>query len=392
MSAWADRPEHLVQWLASAEGAAAKARLNLEADYGANDFIPRALYGEYLDAIWRGTQAMAAEKKFSIKLVPSQAVAVTKSEQLAVLTERGDAIAVDTIILAVGHAPKAILPHIKSTRIVQDIWAANALDGAKDWASPVMLMGTGLTAVDMVLSLRRLGYAGEIIIASRRGLMPRAHAPRGSIFNFTEGEIAAHKSLRSMLVTLRTKIAEHGDWRAVFDALRPHTQSMWLRLTTREQQRFLTLLAPLWGVHRHRMAPQIADVMQREIAEGKTRIVASRKLEVSLQEDMLQVATAQGNFLPSHILNCTGLELNLAKSGNGLLQQLQADGMLEAHVTGLGVAADKDHRAWGALYPTLYVIGSLLTGQLLESTAVPELRQQAWNVAQGIANGRGVPA
>ena len=392
MSAWADRPEHLVQWLASADGAAAKARLGLNADYGANDFIPRALYGEYLDGIWREAQELAAEKQFSIKLVPSLAVAITKSGQLAVLTERGDAIAVDTVILAVGHAPKAILPHIKSARVVQDIWAPKSLDGAKDWASPVMLMGTGLTAVDMVLSLRRLGYAGEILIASRRGLMPRAHAPRGSIFNFAEGEIAAHKTLRSMLVMLRTKIAEHGDWRAVFDALRPHTQSMWLRLTTREQQRFLKLLAPLWGVPRHRMAPQIAAVMQREIAEGRTRIVASRKFEVTLRDDRLQVATAQGNFMPSHTLNCTGLELNLAKSGNGLLQQLLADGILEAHVTGLGVAADKDHRAWGVLYPDLYVIGSLLTGQLLESTAVPELRVQVLNAAQAIANGRAVPA
>lgn len=377
MSAFADVPEHLVQWFATADAAAAKARLKLTVDYTPGDFIPRALYGEYLQSIWREAQEIAAHKNLSIKLVPTQAVAITKSEEIAVLTQRGDAIAVDTIILAVGHEHKNILPHLKTADIVQDIWAPDALANAKEWASPVMLMGTGLTAIDMVLSLRRAQYAGEIIIASRRGLMPRVHAPHASIFSFSETEIAAYKNLRGMLHMVRSKIAEHGDWRAVFDALRPYTQSMWQRLVPRDQQRFLSRLAPLWGVHRHRMAPQIAAVVEAEMAARKTRILASKKLDVRLENGALHVAALAETFTPSHILNCTGLELNLAKSSNALLKQLLADGMVEAHVTGLGVVADKNQRAWGALYPNLYVIGSLLTGQLLESTAVPELRIEA---------------
>ena len=380
MSAFADAPEHLVQWLATADAAAAKAQWKLTKDYMARDFVPRALYGAYLASIWREAQELAAQKNLSIKWVATRAVAITKGEQIAVLTERGDAIAVDKVILAVGHEHKAILPQVKSAAIMQDIWAADALKDAKNWASPVMLMGTGLTAVDMVLSLRLAQYAGEIIIASRRGLMPRVHARHTSIFSFTDVEIAAHKTLRQMLRMVRTKIAEHGDWRAVFDALRPHTQSMWQRLATREQQQFLSRLMPLWGVHRHRMAPEIADTMENEISAKKTRIIASKKMEVMLQDGTLQVTTATETFTPSHILNCTGLELNIAKSGNALLKQLLADGMVEAHVTGLGIAADKNHRAWGALYPDLYVIGSLLTGQLLESTAVPELRNEAASV------------
>ena len=388
MSAWADAPDHLVQWLATPDATLAKAQLKLTGEYTAQDFIPRALYGAYLDSIWREAQDAAHAKHLSIKLVPSMAVAITKGSQIAVLTERGDAIAVDKLLLAVGHAPKAILPHIKSAAIVQDIWAAGALDGAKDWVSPVMLMGTGLTAIDMMLSLRRAQYTGEIIIASRRGLMPRAHAPQKSIFSFSDSEIAAHKSLRSMVKMLRTKIAEHGDWRAVFDALRPYTQTMWQRLTTREQERFLSRLAPLWGVHRHRMAPAIAAMADAEIASGRTRIIASKKLEVVLQDGTLEVATSREKFMPSHILNCTGLELNLAKSGNTLLKQVLADNVVEAHVTGLGIVADKDHRAWGALYPDLAVIGSLLTGQLLESTAVPELRVQAQAAARAVLSGR----
>ena len=381
MSAFPDAPEHFVQWLATPEAAAAKAALHLTQDYTADDFVPRVLYGAYLASIWRKAQGMAAQKNLSIKLVPTRAVAITKQAEIAVLTERGDAIAVDRLVLAVGHEAKKILPQVKSAHIVQDIWAPGVLDNAASWAAPVMLLGSGLTAIDMILSLRRANYIGEIMILSHRGLMPQMHRPQVRPFHFDADEIAAHKTLRSMLRLLRTKIREHGDWRAVFDALRPHTQGMWQRLTTREQQHFLKRLMPFWGVHRHRLAPDIAERVMTEAALGKMFVIASDQIDVTVQDGKLVVVTSSGKWHPSRILNCTGLELNLARSSNPLLRQLLADGMVEAHVTGLGIAADKHHRAWGSLYPDLCVIGSLLTGQLLESTAVPELRIEAQTIA-----------
>ncbi len=377
MSAFAESPDHLVTWLATPDAAAAKAGLKLTKDYGPGNFIPRALYGAYLASIWRETQELASAKKLAIKLVPTNAVAVTKNEEIAVLTARGDAIAVDRIILAVGHEPKAIFPHIRSSAIVQDIWAQGALAGAANWASPVLMLGTGLTSIDMLLSLRRAGYAGQIIMTSRRGLLPQAHAPKTSIFSFNEAEIAALKTLPQMMRVLRRSIRQHGDWRAVFDALRPHTQTLWKKLTPREHALFFSRVLPQFSVHRHRMAPEIAAVVTAEITAAKTRILASRNLSVAIKDDRLQVNLNGESFTPSHILNCAGLELNLARSSNCLLKQLLADGMVEAHVSGLGVAADQKHRAWGVLYPDLTIIGSLLTGQLLESTAVPELRVQA---------------
>jgi uncharacterized NAD(P)/FAD-binding protein YdhS len=245
-----------------------------------------------------------------------------------------------------------------------------------------MLMGAGLSAVDMLLSLRRAGYAGEVVMCSRHGRLPQMHATPSAIFSFDADALATAKTLRQMLYIFHQKIRMVGDWRVVMDALRPHTQMLWQRLSPRDQQRFLTQLLPVWNTHRHRMAPEIAARIADEMAAGTLRILARKQLHVVREDEVFSVTCAQEKWPPSRILNCTGLELNLARSSNPVLRQLLADGVVEPHVTGLGVAVDPALRAWGTLHPNLSVIGSLLTGQLLESTAVPELRAQAARVAR----------
>ena len=385
MGAFADQVGDFAHWLTTDEAKQQQARLGISGALNGADFAPRMLFGGYLTSIWQRTQVLSAEKNIDIKIVPTRAVAVQPGETLSILTARGDAIAVDKVVVAVGHETKLILTHIKNEKIVQNPWVQGAFDAAANWVSPVMVMGAGLTAVDMVLSLRRAGYQGEIIACSRSGLMPRVHAAPGSIYSFDAEEIAAHKKLLPLLRVVRHAVRVHGDWRAVIDALRPHTQRLWQGLSSNDQQRLLRRLLPLWGVHRHRMAPQIAARIDGEIVAGTLRIVASRKLDVFEENGVLQVRAGEMAFSPSRILNATGLELNLARSSNHLLRQLLADGLVEPHVTGLGVATDHALRAWGAAHPNLYMIGSLVTGQLLESTAVPELRGQAAEIAQSIA-------
>lgn len=380
MSAFPDAPDDFVHWLGKADAARAKQALGVVADYGANDYVPRALYGAYLQSIWREAQAVAASKGLEIKLVPSRAVAVQQTP-LAVLSARGDAIAVDAIVLAVGHEGKPLYTHCDSAALLQNPWAPDVLKDAAQWPSPVVLLGAGLTAVDMLLSLRRAGYKGQVVATSRHGLLPRAHAQQQSIFNFQAREMASLRSLRAMVRRVRHAIATHGDWRAVMDALRPYTPVLWQRLSTREQQRFLRLFMPYWNVHRHRMAPTIAARVEAEIAKGSLRVLASRNiaLEAHAQGVMVNITSAAGieMLAPSRIINCAGQELRLAHSRNPLLAQMLAQGMLEPHATGLGIAADMHGKAWGTLHPKVQVIGAWLTGQRLESTAIPELRQQA---------------
>lgn len=375
MGAFADDSMGFWQWLSSGEGALAKQRLGIRTEYRETSFVPRLLYGAYLQAIWRQTQHVAQQKNIVLNHVPSIATAL-QHKPFAVLTERGDAIAVDDIVLATGNENKP-LPMPPEAPMIQDPWAAHALDDAATWPSPVLLIGTGLTAVDMVLTLRARGYAGEIIAASLRGIWPKPHTAVSSVFGCDEAALHTQKNLRSLLAFVRRSIAQHeqagGDWRAVIDALRPHTQAMWLRASSEDKRRFFRHLMTYWSTHRHRMAPEVCATIAGEIAAGTLRSIARSKL-----------SEVVAHHAPSRILNCTGPQLNMGRSAYTLWKQAVAERWVEVHETGIGIAVDAQCRAWGEAYPNLYAIGTAMTGQWLESTAVPELRQQAAMVAAAI--------
>lgn len=375
MGAYPDRVDDFFHWISTADGALAKQRLKLTHDYAATDFAPRALYAAYLDSIWRSTQENAAQQGCNLKLVESTATRLRNDgDMLAVLTQRGDAIAVNHAVLATGNELKAALPHVVSKQVIQSPWRADAFTDAKHWASPVMLLGAGLTGVDTVIALRDAGYTGDIIAVSRHGKWPAAHGASGDVV-FDD----AADGLSGLLRFVRSNAAK---WRGAVDALRPHTASLWQRLSLREQQRFFSKLFSTWNTHRHRMAPQIAVQLE---TDNNLQLRRVKKLEARVENDVLQVVLDGEMVTPSRVINCTGGELNIAKSMNPLLKQALADDMLEAHANGVGIAVDRHCRAWGAAHPRVYVIGSLMTGQWLESTAVPELRMQAAQIATQLA-------
>ncbi len=392
MGAFADAVDGFYRWLSTPAAALAKQQLRLTQEYRDTDFVPRALYGAYLTDIWRETQEIAAQHGCILKLVETTATRIRTEGELAVLTARGDAIAVDKVVLATGNETKPIWPQVKSAQVIQSPWAAEAFVGAAQWASPVLLFGAGLTAVDTLMTLRGAGYMGEVVACSRHGRWPAGHVRDLPPVAFAPEEIAAPKTLQHLLRLVRSNIAELGEWRGVIDALRPHTQALWQRFTPREQQRFLRRLLSVWNVHRHRMAPEIAATIAAETMKGNLRLRAVHDVQPQVNDGVLQVTldTARGQEMltPSRVINCTGSELAVSKSANVLLKQALADHVLEPHVNGLGVSVDLHHRAWGAAHPNLYVIGTWMTGQLLESTAVPELRGQAAAIAAQIL-GRG---
>lgn len=290
MGAWADDAGDFLRWLN-----------DTDAPYGAHDFAPRRLYGDYLESIWQQTQALAAQKQCAIKLVPSRAVAITKEgDGLRLMTERGDAIALDAAVLATGNEVKPIAPPLADVPVLQNPWAPGALQEAAQGAGPVLLVGTGLTAVDMVLALRMEGYAGRIIAMSRGGLMPQPHRDDSVPLTIASAEVPVG-DLRALLHWLRKKSAGAADWRSVVDALRPHTQSIWAKLPLPQQQRVLRRLASYWNVHRHRMAPQIAAAIAQERVAGSLRLMTAQ-----------QLATLEGK--PTQAINCTGPELRVEKA------------------------------------------------------------------------------
>lgn len=384
MSAWSHQPEHFLDWARSAAAALARQQAKITGLPTATDFLPRMFYGAYLQAQWRAAQTEAVARGIRVQWVPSEASALKPGDPLSLLSVRGDAIALDQVILATGQSLRPILPQLPPAMVIQNPWAADALAPALARGGDLLLAGAGLTAVDIVLSLRAAGYGGVIHALSRHGHWPQAH--RAPDAPAQPQPIPAIARASALLRAIRDEAQRSGDWRAVVDSLRPDMPARWAALPAPEQQRILRHGMALWNIHRHRMAPAVAARIAAEESAGQLRL--HRADLRGLRAQGMQVTLAIPGQASRHfttVINCTGPSVRVNGEAPAFWRQLLADGVAQAYTTGYGVAADPYGRLWGNLHPRVIAMGPWLSGQRFESTAIPELRQQAAMIAQHLS-------
>src|SRR6185295_7980190 len=106
-----------------------------------------------------------------------------------------------------------------------DPWRPGALEAIPS-DTPVLLVGAGLTAVDVVLTLTAGGDRDAPITAvSRRGQLPLTHTDQVS--PPSDVSLDDPGTLRDLVRRVRRAAAEAGDWRAVVDGLRPSIDRLW---------------------------------------------------------------------------------------------------------------------------------------------------------------------
>jgi uncharacterized NAD(P)/FAD-binding protein YdhS len=283
-------------------------------------------------------------------------------------------------------------------RCISDPWRPDAL-AQIDPAATVTLLGTGLTAVDVLLALAEQGHHGSIRAISRHGLLPRAHlsGPQPSAMIETAGLERGDRRARVLMRQLRSAVKEEealgGDWRAVIDMLRPETQGLWQSLPPDEQLRFRRHVERFWNVHRHRMAPDVAEKVHQLGEAGIFRALAGRVLSVEQSPASLQLQVK----LPSverpyrwetdWLVNCTGPSTFAFSEDQTLARNLRRRGLARPGDLDTGIATDSGGRALsvaGEPIEWMWALGSLRQGQLLETTAVPEIRSQALQVASAV--------
>ncbi|MBC7997230.1 MAG: FAD/NAD(P)-binding protein [Leptolyngbya sp.] len=398
MSAFPDEPLHFIKY--------ARAK---DPKISESTFVSRKLYGEYLEDILEiARENLPAivkletieDEAISIKLIQGQTKAAIKFAS-------GDVLVADKIVLALGNmrpiAPQGLSEGIVNSPNYQgDPWAfdASELRGLKD---DILLIGTGLTMVDKAIEIVQAGFKGNIHAVSRHGLLPMAHA-KAPLPAFAQTEInpelcgnltllfhTVKNAVRSgsyaqLFDNASTVKMEISDWRQVIDALRPHSQKLWGALSVKEQQRFLRHVRAYWDIHRHRMAPEIAEAIATLIEVGTVQPIAGRLYSVQETNDsLIATITPRGGGLAKQlkvakILNCTGPSANYNLSRNPLVQSLISRGMMTAHDTGAGIKVSNrgqvlDQREQPS--EIIFTLGSPLLGAKGETTAVPELRVQA---------------
>ena len=373
MSAFADDPDHFLRHFEAIGGER-------------HGFAQRRFYGAYLDDI-----LAKAEATGHVTPVEGEAVsAQPDGNGWTVVLADGRRLRSNALVLAIGNAAPGGLTALSGlgAHYVANPWGAEARSAVGEAAksgADVLIVGTGLTMVDTVLSLDAAGFGGRIVALSRRGLSPRAHAPsEPAPVAFDE---LPKGSVRALLHWLRSRSAKFG-WRPAVESLRPHSHALWQSFPLAEQRRFLRHARPWWDVHRHRIAPDVASRIAGLVAEGRLEIMAGRILAAREDEGEIKVDFARRGGRPrTHgfglVINCTGPLHSITRTTNPLLRSLLDSGAAKPDALDMGLDVENIARVVGS--NRLWALGSLTKGRYWEIVAVPDIRVQAAKVADDIA-------
>ncbi|MES2633230.1 MAG: FAD/NAD(P)-binding protein [Pseudomonadota bacterium] len=376
----------------------------------AGDFVPRSLYGDYLERCLLRAQSAAADG-VKLELVEAEVLRIDMDSDggsPVLHLSTGRTIEAAQVILALGNftprAPATQSPaNWTQAPLVNDVWSHGVLDELDADAS-VLLVGTGLTAYDAVLRLLDQGHRGAITMLSRRALLPQPHReqetpPAAGLVpaDVLQGVTSLRAQLREVRRLIRDSAAAGHDWRDVIGGLRSHTPRLWQQLDERSRAQFVRHLGPYWDTHRHRAAPAIYRRIQAALNSGQLSVLQGRLVDVTSTDGPGEAdkQRARVTWRPRGatdnrtgdyrvVINCTGPSSDLHRVSDPLIAQLRDAGALSVDPLALGLSVDEQYRVLkrdsSALQRVRYV-GPLLKAQHWEATAVPELRVHAKNVA-----------
>ena len=391
LSLYPETPGHFAAWLAQQPEYAA----------GAPEFAPRASYGHYLHDELTAARAAAEPGRLHCHQTTAVVAPLRPDGRRAVLLADGTTLLSDCVVLALGNFPPPP-PAGPDHRYLHhpgyhaDPWAAGNLRriGPDD---AVLLIGSGLTAVDVLLALRQDGHRAPVTVVARHGRWPAAHGPATATYPNFYPELAPETTVAGVLTIfrqhLRNAAAQGIDWRPVLDSLRPNLGRIWAAWPLAEQRRFLRHLAGLWAVTRHRSPPENAEAVDELTAAGLVQLQVGTVRQIEPDGDNLRVRVrphgAPGSWLVArHVVACTGPLLDYDRIADPLVMSLRDAGHLTPDPLRLGLLTDAHgalRAANGTVSETLFTLGPSRRPAYFESTAVPELRQQAAALAAELA-------
>ena len=373
------------EWLAPRQHEIADALVESNLDLSAA-YVPRRLFGDYIEECVGA--ALSAKARTGLTSIRGEAVRLLDGARGVLLTD-GREIAADIVVLAMGNLPPR--PPGGPDRwlydtgyFIPDPWARDAFDGVEP-DEPILLIGAGLTMVDIALKLSREGHRGKILAVSRRGLKPKLHQSGGSWAAFLHGRIPA--SPLALMKLIRGEVANAASqgipWQRVFDAARPAIASVWHHWSEAERKQFARHLRVRWDIHRHRIAPRVGDALDALMSRGQLEILAGRIAGYGEDGDNIQVLInlrggGTRNFEAGHVVNCTGPGGDFDRIAIPLIADLRARKLAMADPLGVGLetsdCAIRD--ASGNPSSWLFALGPLTRPAWWEITAVPEINIQ----------------
>lgn len=377
------------------------------------NYVRRGMFGAFVHA--RFEQACEDNlSKSDIRHILSRAVDIGETKHgLVVTLNTGERLEADLVVVATGNEAPAAFAQFRGAvgahpTYLADPWEKDALERVAPDAE-VLLIGSALTAADVIASLLANGHDGPITSVSRTGLLPaRRTRPNPARPGLAGAELAAmawDRITRSQTLfvekhgqldrvseicrAVRTDIAEAEEqglpWQVAFDDLRDSVRAIWPRLAIEEKQRFLRHLRRWYDAHRFRLPPPLERMLDAAVERGQLKFVAARIQDASIDGAKLAVTLrereSRRELTRSYggVINCTGPSNRPDQSENPFIKALLASGLSRMHPTGLGFDVDDQCRAIGAngaTHPSLVFLGALTLGACGEPLATPWIAAQ----------------
>ncbi len=394
MSVFEDDPLHFVRWLKAHPQLMTPTDEALPIEL---QFLPRALYRTYLQSLLQ-TLALEQDDRDVVDLIPAEA-------GVTVVLADGKTCVMDKVILAMGAPSPAefAFPVHHSIQEIAYPWDYEAQANVQEDAA-VLIVGTGLSMVDVVLTLHQRGHRGKIYAVSRRGLLPLPHLfqPPATTLPDLPASITQAATLRSVMRQLHAYcdalVAQGKHWQPAIDMFRLHIPAIWQRLTLREQKQFIRRALPYWNIHRHRVPVSVSTLLHDMIEAQQLQIIRGQVVATGGGVSYIKVhPSQQTSVLPTHsLINCMGPNNCINNDQKPLIQSLLKRNIAALDPLQLGLVVD----SFGALINSAgqrsaqcYAVGALTRGATWELTAVPQIRQQVFQVVQHLlchlAQGKG---
>jgi uncharacterized NAD(P)/FAD-binding protein YdhS len=398
MSAFPDDSEHFLNWCLNHPN-----YKNASKSVVGSAFLPRKIYGEYLKSIWEETKTLANEKDCELEIVSEKIITIDKSENQFILTTAKEKFQSNFCVLATGNEQPGIPKNIFESFLLGENYFANPwkIDFSKiNYSFPLLIIGNGLTMVDTVLSLRENNFHQKIISISPNGFNILPHRNFNIDFKSQLATIQTPISLLELVHLFNQEIKILRTFgvspEPIIDAFRPNVAKVWQQFSAEEKSKFMGRVRHIWGVARHRIPFVSYDKIMKEQINHQLEILAGKLVEVNQLNEGNSVTLwdkrlkKNKEFMVGSVINCTGPETKITATKNELLNQLYSDGIVSQDSLNLGLRANTSSfrtiNAENQENECLFAIGSLLKGELWESTAVNELKNQAKELAVLLTN------
>ncbi|MEZ1314638.1 FAD/NAD(P)-binding protein [Pseudomonas fluorescens] len=401
MSVDPDNADDLTQWLTDYIAAGGWPESDEQHVPVSELFPPRGIFGLYVQQRLAEAQTVGALQGSTVEHVRAEVVDLESFDDAVRLhLSDGQRLQGAYAVLATGMFPAARTPQTESSGLnaaALDPWDVAAMRQLDPQAT-VLIIGSGLTMVDAVVSLEQAGHRGPIEVFSRHGLLPhvRRQPPAWVDFLAQDHSLRTPRQLlRELRRQCRQALAQGIDWQAPLDTVRVHIGRLWHQATDVQRRQFVRHVRPWWESHHHRSPPLSAELVTRLHGEGRLRIQAAsfKGLEPASGSDVGIRIRRRGEaetvvVRGAALINSSGIEYDWRRVARALPRQLLARGLITPGPLALGIAAAVDgavHDANGQVARRLFAMGPPLRGMWWESTAVTDVALQAKALAARLA-------